>query len=74
MDRLKVLVTRRWPEEVERALQERFEVVLDETDRPLRQEELARAMGTEVACNFSYVDSIPLTASGKLRVTVSELS
>ena len=36
--------------------------------------ELARAMGTEVACNFSYVDSIPLTASGKLRVTVSELS
>jgi lactate dehydrogenase-like 2-hydroxyacid dehydrogenase len=42
--RLKVLVTRRWPEEVERALQERFEVVLDETDRPLKQDELARAM------------------------------
>ena len=51
MDRLKVLVTRRWPEEVERALQERFEVVLDETDRPLRQEELARAMDVfDVLC------------------------
>ena len=44
MTPLKVLVTRRWPQEVERALQERFEVVLDETDRPLRADELARAM------------------------------
>ena len=51
MDRLKVLVTRRWPDEVERALQERFEVVLDESDRPLRQEELARAMDVfDVLC------------------------
>ena len=51
MKRLKVLVTRRWPEEVERALQERFEVVLDETDRPLRHDELARAMDVfDVLC------------------------
>ena len=45
----------------------------DDTVAAVRRE-LARAMGTEVACNFSYVDSIPLTASGKLRVTVSELT
>ena len=32
---MRVLVTRRWPAEVERALQERFEVVLNEADRPL---------------------------------------
>ena len=48
---LRVLVTRRWPREVERALRERFEVVLDETDRPLRPDELARAMDAfDVLC------------------------
>lgn len=51
MQRLKVLVTRRWPAEVERALQERFEIVLDATDRPLKQDELARAMDVfDVLC------------------------
>ncbi|WAT18895.1 D-glycerate dehydrogenase [Aurantiacibacter sp. MUD11] len=44
MERLKVLVTRRWPEAVERALGERFEVVLNGTDKPLSQSELATAM------------------------------
>jgi len=42
---VRVLVTRRWPEAVERALSERFEVVLNDTDRPLSQAELATAMG-----------------------------
>jgi lactate dehydrogenase-like 2-hydroxyacid dehydrogenase len=41
---MRVLVTRRWPEEVERALQQQFEVVLNEADRPLGQAELAQAM------------------------------
>jgi len=41
---MRVLVTRRWPAEVERALQERFEVVLSETDDPLGAAELAQAM------------------------------
>jgi len=41
---MRVLVTRRWPAEVERALQERFEVVLNDTDRPLGGTELAHAM------------------------------
>ena len=51
MERLTVLVTRRWPEPVERALQERFEVVLNEADRPLGGNELAAAMGEfDVLC------------------------
>jgi lactate dehydrogenase-like 2-hydroxyacid dehydrogenase len=51
MTRLRVLVTRRWPAEVERALTERFEVVLNEADKPLGQAELARAMGEfDVLC------------------------
>ena len=44
MERLKVLVTRRWPAEVERALQERFEVTLNASDRPLGAADLARSM------------------------------
>ena len=48
---MRVLVTRRWPEEVERALKERFDVVLNESDEPLRQAELARAMAEfDVLC------------------------
>jgi lactate dehydrogenase-like 2-hydroxyacid dehydrogenase len=51
MERLRVLVTRRWPAEVERALQDRFEVVLNTDDRPLSQGELAQAMGAfDVLC------------------------
>lgn len=42
---MRVLVTRRWPEPVERALAERFDVVLNDGDRPLSQSELASAMG-----------------------------
>jgi len=42
---MRVLVTRRWPAEVERALQDKFEVVLNATDRPLSQTELVQAMG-----------------------------
>lgn len=48
---MRVLVTRRWPEEVERALQERFEVVLNGPDRPLSRADLARAMSEfDVLC------------------------
>ena len=43
-DRLRVLVTRRWPEAVERALAEQFDVTLNETDEPLSQAQLAAAM------------------------------
>ena len=48
---MRVLVTRRWPDEVERALQERFEVVLNHADRALSAAELAQAMGEfDVIC------------------------
>lgn len=45
MERLRVLVTRRWPEAVELALAERFDAVFNGTDEPLSQAELAQAMG-----------------------------
>ena len=48
---MRVLVTRRWPDEVERALQDRFEVVLNHADRALSSAELAQAMGeVDVIC------------------------
>ncbi len=48
---MRVFVTRRWPAEVERALGERFEVVLNTEDRPLSQAELAAAMADcDVLC------------------------
>ncbi len=42
---MRILITRRWPATVERALSERFEVVLNERDQPLSQADLADAMG-----------------------------
>jgi len=48
---MRVLVTRRWPAEVERALFDKFDVVLNEKDTPLNQAELAAAMGEfDVLC------------------------
>ena len=51
MTRPRILVTRRWPEQVERALSDRFEVVLNAADTPLSAAELAAAMGEfDVLC------------------------
>lgn len=48
---MRILITRRWPEEVERAMAARFDVVLNETDKPLSQADLAAAMGAfDVLC------------------------
>lgn len=48
---MRVLVTRRWPEPVERALQARFEVVINDSDRPLTRADLAHAMAEfDVLC------------------------
>ena len=47
----RVLLTRRWPEAVEQAMQARFETVLNEADQPMSQAELARAMAEfDVLC------------------------
>jgi lactate dehydrogenase-like 2-hydroxyacid dehydrogenase len=51
MEKMRVLVTRAWPEPVERALTERFDVVLNREDRPMDEAALARAMGEfDVLC------------------------
>lgn len=51
MTKPRVLITRRWPASVERAMQARFDTVLNEPDRPLSSAELARAMGEfDVLC------------------------
>jgi lactate dehydrogenase-like 2-hydroxyacid dehydrogenase len=49
--RPRVLVTRRWPDAVERQLAERFDAVFNEDDRPLSQADLAAAMAEfDVLC------------------------
>jgi lactate dehydrogenase-like 2-hydroxyacid dehydrogenase len=49
--RPRVLVTRRWPEEVERQLAERFDVTFNEADVPLGRAALEAAMGKyDVVC------------------------
>jgi lactate dehydrogenase-like 2-hydroxyacid dehydrogenase len=49
--RPKVLVTRRWPEPVERQLAERFDAVFNEGDRPLSRADLSSAMAEfDVLC------------------------
>ncbi len=42
---MRILVTRRWPDAVERALGERYDVVFNESDEALSQSDLAAAMG-----------------------------
>ncbi len=44
MSRPRILVTRRWPQEVEAEMTARFDVVLNESDEPLDQQALATAM------------------------------
>jgi lactate dehydrogenase-like 2-hydroxyacid dehydrogenase len=59
--RPRVLITRRWPEEVERQLAERFDVTFNESDQPLSQAELASAMGEyDVVCPV-VPDKLPAT-------------
>ena len=71
MERPKVLVTRRWPAEVERALQERFEVTLNASDRPLSAAELARAMDAyDVLCPTvsDRIDAAVIGAGSRVRL------
>jgi len=58
---------------------DRFEILLVRDDGfdgsaiDLVRSELIKLVGESVALDFHYVDDIPLTPSGKLRVTISEL-
>jgi len=68
---MRVLVTRRWPAEVERALQDKFEVVLNATDRPLTPTELTQAMGAfDVLCPTvsDQLDAAVLNGGNRLRL------
>ena len=64
---------------VQRSL-EKFEVSLvpdsdfDPSVLDLLRRELAKAVGDSVELDFRFVEDIPLTPTGKLRVTVSELA
>ena len=59
---------------------DRFDVALvpgrefDESVLEMLRRELAKAVGDSVQMDFHLVDEIPLTPTGKLRVTVSELA
>jgi lactate dehydrogenase-like 2-hydroxyacid dehydrogenase len=64
MEKPRVLVTRRWPLEVERVLAQRFDTVLNEDDRPLTESDLSTALR-----NF---DAVLPTVSDRLPATVFE--
>ncbi len=62
MSRPKIIVTRRWPDEVETRLAEVFEVQLNESDRPLSQEQLRAA--------FTQADAVFPTVSDRIDAEV----
>jgi lactate dehydrogenase-like 2-hydroxyacid dehydrogenase len=62
MSKPKVIVTRRWPEAVEKRLGELFEVRLNQDDKPLTQAELKAA--------FSEADAVFPTVSDKIDAEV----
>ena len=59
MSKPKVLITRCWPEAVEKAMAGNFEVTLNEDDHPLTPEELANALQEYDAICPSVTDSMP---------------
>ncbi len=55
----RILVTRRWPQAVERALAERFDVVLNEKDVPMSADQLAQALRDFDAVLPTVSDRLP---------------
>ncbi|MDB5556132.1 MAG: gyaR [Rhizobium sp.] len=60
MAKPRVLVTRRWPEEVERVLVARFDTILNESDRPLAEPEFLSAMKDYDAVLPTVSDKLPV--------------
>ncbi|MEM9384718.1 MAG: D-glycerate dehydrogenase [Pseudomonadota bacterium] len=58
MSKAKVIVTRRWPEAVERTLADEYELVLNESDTPMTREQLQAA--------FAEADAVCPTVSDKI--------
>ena len=59
MAKPRVLVTRRWPEEVERVLAARFDATLNESDRPLAETDFVLAMRDFDAVLPTVSDKLP---------------
>lgn len=59
MSKPRVLITRRWPEAVERAMVASFDVTLNKDDTPLTAEELQRALQEYDAICPCVTDSMP---------------
>ncbi len=58
MTRPRIVVTRRWPSDVEAVLADRFDVVFNRMDRPLRPDELRSAVETADAILPTVTDRI----------------
>ena len=58
MSKPKVIVTRRWPEQVETQLREHFDVELNAEDRPLSKQALKEALGSADALFPTVTDPI----------------
>ena len=56
--KFKVLVTRKWPKKVEEELQLNFEATLNESDKPLSENELIEAMQNYDALLPTVTDKI----------------
>ncbi|MEQ8662267.1 MAG: D-glycerate dehydrogenase, partial [Gammaproteobacteria bacterium] len=66
MDKPRVIVTRRWPAEVEQALAEEFDVVLNSDDVPMTNAALVQAMGACDALCPTVSDRIDASVLGAL--------
>jgi len=62
MSKPKVIVTRRWPDEVEQRLAEVFDVRLNRSDRPMSQDQLCAA--------FAEADAVFATVSDRIDAVV----
>ena len=58
MARPKIIVTRRWPAEVEAALTANYDVELNEQDRPMSADELRQALSAADAVLVTVTDRI----------------
>ncbi len=58
MNKMKVIVTRRWPIEVENQLKALYDVQLNESDTPMTAEELKLALQTADALLTTVTDAL----------------
>lgn len=69
MSKARILVTRRWPEEVEAVLAERFEATFNRDDRPMDQSALAAALARYDAVLPTVSDRLPAAVFERPKLT-----